>query len=155
MEVRGKVMVDNQDAKKQDVDENKNNAQSIDNSEQAKNDNATIGLKGVSGKVITGTVKIKKANKSDKADKEKSTDATAAIAKEDVKGEDATSTSVKPRKLGNIKDLQEESKVADAVESSTTSEKTGTSARKVAKKADEAAGKEVAKTVESSKASES
>ena len=31
MEVRGKVMVDNQDAKKQDVDENKNNAQSIDN----------------------------------------------------------------------------------------------------------------------------
>ncbi|AVM41896.1 translation initiation factor IF-2 [Fastidiosipila sanguinis] len=155
MEVRGKVMVDNQDAKKQDVDENKNNAQSIDNSEQAKNDNATIGLKGVSGKVITGTVKIKKANKSDKANKEKSTDATAAIAKEDVKSEDATSTSVKPRKLGNIKDLQEESKVADAVESSTTSEKTATPARKVAKKADETAGKEVAKTVESSKASES
>ena len=147
-------MVDNQNAKKQDVDENKKNTQSLDNSEQAKNDNATIGLKGVSGKVITGTVKIKKANKSDKTDKKKSTDATDAIAKKEVKSDDATSTSVKPRKLGNIKDLQEESKAADAVESSAKGEKAETSSKKVAKKTDTTASK-AAKSEASTKATES
>lgn len=142
MEVRGKVMVDNQDAKKQDVDENKNNTQSLDNSEQSKNDNATIGLKGVSGKLIKGTVKIKKANKTEKADKEKSTDAADANAKEEIISEDATSTSVKPRKLGNIKDLKEESKHEVEDSSSTTSKKTEAEEKKVVKKADAVETKE-------------
>lgn len=154
MEVRGKVMVDNQNAKKQDVDENKKIAQSLDNSEQAKNDNATIGLKGVSGKVITGTVKIKKANKSDKTDKEKSTDATDAIAKKEVKSDDATSTSVKPRKLGNIKDLQEESKVNEGAESSAIEKKEEKTAGKVEKKSSSVESKASTKSATSKKASD-
>ncbi len=146
MEVRGKVMVDNQEAKKQDVDENKNNTQSLDDSEQSKNDNPTIGLKGVSGKLIKGTVKIKKANKTEKADKEKSTDAADANAKGENKNEDATSTSVKPRKLGNIKDLPEESKQKVEEGSSTTSKKTEAEEKKVVKQADAVETKETSKS---------
>lgn len=145
MEVRGKVMVDNQEAKKQDVDENKNNTQSLDDSEQSKNDNPTIGLKGVSGKLIKGTVKIKKANKTEKADKEKST-AADANAKEENKNEDATSTSVKPRKLGNIKDLKEESKHEVEDSSSTTSKKTEAEEKKSVKQADAVETKETSKS---------
>ena len=131
MEVMEENMLDNQNSEKiNNADESKK-IENANKANETKDDSRTISMQGVSGKVITGTVKVKKAVRRDDKKSAKTADSSKAVrtgenASKQTERADRDSTSITsssreaastssvarklsgPRKIGSIKDLKRE-----------------------------------------------